>query len=738
MKFTIKILLGLLLTIQLAFANTEENTVPDIPVDLSIQSISDSGNLYLAFSYQNFSHWHTYWKNPGDAGLPVSVKVFSNGKEVKLEALEWPVPSRFIEKGNIEAFGYSNSYTRFFKVVPGQLKGELEFKSHWLVCKHICIPGEMSFKGNASGMDLNLTPTPRFTLSKDNLLKRLNALPKEAAFPPELDITLRKAKGKNTLTLTYNLSNVAKSNLFSNLNLLTPFPVDIVDFGHESLYFDKKNNLYARYPMDWDGEYEEPPRNLPSDGKFKKPLLFKFLYANPFTQKVEIIKKEIHSFSVEESSATDNFFALLTPYTTQVKMVDGEPVENESTGSKGTNNSLLFFLLFAFLGGLILNVMPCVLPVISIKLFSLLSQRDESKSRIVKHNLFYTLGVISTFMLFGAIVVGLKSAGEAVGWGFQLQSPRFVGVMILVLFIMTLNLFGLFEFFTPGGRSLGGVDVKDTIWGDFLGGVLATILSTPCSAPFLGTALTFAFSGESYLLFLTFLFIGLGLASPFILTAIFPSLIKLLPKPGMWMEHLKKFLGLSLILTTVWLLDVFSALVPTSSLVIKLNTLLALIFFAFYFAKNISSKFWKKSLIFVFPLLLFININMANFKSTPGESTALLNEKQSEGLPWEKWTPEKMQALKGELIFIDFTAKWCFTCKINEKLVLNTNSFKELVKERKVRLLLADWTKRDPVITKFLRSQNLVGVPAYFIQTKDGKLINLGETITIGKIKENL
>ena len=179
------------------------------------------------------------------------------------------------------------------------------------------------------------------------------------------------------------------------------------------------------------------------------------------------------------------------------------------------------FLLFGFIGGLILNIMPCVLPVISIKLFGLLSIREENPKKILKHNLAYTLGVLITFAVLGAIVIALQKAGDNVGWGFQLQSPRFVAIMIIFLFVFALNLFGLFEFRTPGGAKLGGLETKDSFTGDMMGGVLATILSTPCSAPFLGTALTFAFSAGSLQLFSVFFAIGLGLAFPFLLTGSF-------------------------------------------------------------------------------------------------------------------------------------------------------------------------------------------------------------------------
>ncbi|MCR9205078.1 MAG: thioredoxin family protein, partial [Halobacteriovoraceae bacterium] len=358
--------------------------------------------------------------------------------------------------------------------------------------------------------------------------------------------------------------------------------------------------------------------------------------------------------------------------------------------------------------------------------------------------IFYALGVLSTFLVLAIAVLGLKSTGENVGWGFQLQSPVFVALMILVLFVFALNLFGLYEFSTPGGKSLGNVELKKGMAGDFLGGVLATILSTPCSAPFLGTALTFAFTASTFEIILTFQAIGLGLAFPFILTGLFPGAIKFLPKPGMWMESVKKFLGLTLLLTAIWLLDVFVSLTSGNVPLMKLNTGLILVFFAIYYQKHISKKLHWRAIFYILALLPFLSLFSSPLSissaNTTGE-TDLIREKNHGGeIVWESWSEQKMDDFKskGELVFIDFTAKWCFTCKVNEKLVLDTDGFRDLVKEKNIKLLLGDWTKYDPVIGAFLKKHGYVGVPAYFIQKPDGSLVKLGETITLSKIEKNL
>jgi thiol:disulfide interchange protein DsbD len=303
--------------------------------------------------------------------------------------------------------------------------------------------------------------------------------------------------------------------------------------------------------------------------------------------------------------------------------------------------------------------------------------------------------------------------------------------------VFALNLFGMFEFATPGGRSLGNIQTEEGFVGDFFSGILATILSTPCSAPFLGTALTFAFTSSNFSIFLIFIAIGLGLAFPFILTGFFPSLVSFLPRPGNWMNNLKKVLGLTLILTMIWLLDVYNALVDGSSHLIKLGTALVFIFAGFSILKK---EKWIGSISFLIALMLFLNLSTTTAITSKDDQTALIRDKKANGLNWESWSTQKMQEYQEnkQTVFIDFTAKWCFTCKINEKLVLDTEDFKQLVNDNNIKLLIGDWTKRDELIGSFLRQNGLVGVPAYFIIKKDGTLINLGETISIDRIKKYL
>ncbi|MEX1099859.1 MAG: thioredoxin family protein, partial [Bacteriovoracaceae bacterium] len=600
----------------------------------------------------------------------------------------------------------------------------LDIRGTWLVCKDICIPGEdqVSLNVDPDGLGQSGQPVVDVEALKDAYKK----LPVADEKPQSLEIFLTQAEEKNKLLLQYTLSDVDIDRLERDQNLLTPFLAEPFDYKREKLYYDPAAKiLYGVMTVDWDGEYEEPERPLPLDGVFKQPINAKFIFAPYPDSRAVVIEENFKQFSLGGQKAFNQFVSSLTPLD-----------KAGASSSQGALRSLPLILFFAFLGGLILNLMPCVLPVISLKLFSLIVHSHESKSKILKHNLSYTAGVVATFWLLAAVVLGLKISGQQIGWGFQLQSPVFVFFMMAVIFIMALNLMGLFEFVTPGGSKLGSVQMKKGLSADFVNGVLATILSTPCSAPFLGTALTFAFTTSNFNIFLILTFVGIGLASPFILTGFFPKLVAFLPRPGAWMEHLKKVLALTLLLTFVWLYDILSGQIDYNFSGIYINTIFVMLFFAFFFRKQISKNIFLNIIFFLIPLALTVDmIQKQGLDTVSGQAKS---SKSKYNLDWKPWSRSSMRELQGQWVFMDFTADWCLTCKVNEKLVLNTEDFSNLVDEKNIQLLLADWTLRDDNITRFLKEHGIVGVPAYFIQKPNGEIVSLGEVISVDKVKKNL
>lgn len=721
----IKVFIGLLSMLFFVSASAQQTQY----VDLGAEVIKIEGKSLLAISFKNDEKWHTYWKNPGDAGLSIKLRFYQNDKLIKLTDHPWPTPKRYIEKGNMWAYGYGGLYTMYFDLDSSVKGTKFKVVGEWLVCKDICIPGTRTIQFN---IDQNLNGSVNSLLATENLIEEFKVLPVITKGESQVKIFLNKGAEQNQLSLDYIIEDVDFSKVNPKANILTPYHAFPFDYKHEYVYYDRKNKMiYGRMPIEWDGIYEDPIWQMPENGTFKKPLRTRFLIQYPSDKAPLIITKDFSHFS-------------LTGFKTITKKLESFEKQGKSTlssenPSKENNQSIWKYILFAFLGGLILNLMPCVLPVISIKLFGLISHSDKSRGEIFKHNIFYSIGVLLTFGILAAVVHLLKENGEVIGWGFQLQSPSFVFIMIIILLVMAMNMLGLFEFITPGGKSLGGSKVKEGFSGDILNGVLATILSTPCSAPFLGSALPFAFASSTLNIYLIFLSIGLGLSFPFILTGIFPVMIKLLPKPGAWMDKLKKLLGLSLLLTAVWLYDVLFSIVDISILGILVNIFLALLFFAFYFRKHFSKNIFATVAVFLIPVLFFYQI-MVQISLPESEIKAIAPIMKQGDLQYQNWSVAKMDSIRKEKknTFIYFTAKWCLTCKVNEKLVLKSDDFKKLAKESDLGLLKGDWTKRDDNITKFLAKHNIYGVPAYFILQEDGKIISLGETISVGAIQENL
>ena len=653
-------------------------------VSFSPQIITYKDTDWLTVSYKNDPGWHTYWKNPGDAGLPPSWNFYIEEKEIFLSSLEWPVPKRFFEKKGLITFGYEGEYSFFFPLDKNIAKvaGNLRVKSRYLVCKDVCIPGkgEMSV-GEGS-----------FRISREELIRRMDERPRSRPFPKELTMELVLEQGEK-MAFYYELNHMASL----EKPLLIPFPHPLLGFKKESLFQGEKGKIHGRYTLDWEGEYADEPVSLPTH--FSPPLEIRFLYFNPIAKKVEVVEKKVSSFGSGEFKKKFSFFSNNLP-----------------------KNSSFFIYILAFFGGLILNIMPCVFPVIMLKLFSLIKNKEINRKIVFKNNMLYTGGVLFSFLILAVIVISIKSGGEQIGWGFQLQSPGFVTVIIMCLFLFSLNLFGLFEIKIPWSNSLGGMSTKGHPLEYFFNGVLSTILATPCSAPFLGSALTFAFTGSPLDILLVFLSIGLGLSFPFIIESIFPGVISFcLPRPGAWMDHVKKFLGLVLLIVIIWLLDVFSSQVE-ENIVSLLHLGLAFLFFAVYGCSRMFSSFFSKAFLISLPFLCFITM-WFSFERVKKEFWH----------PWNLSSLEQHQK-KEDWVFMNFTAKWCLTCKMNTPL-FESRKFALLMEKYNVIPLKADWTRRDPVIGEWLQQQNVAGIPAYFIQTPKGEVINLGETISLEEIE---
>jgi thiol:disulfide interchange protein len=398
-------------------------------------------------------------------------------------------------------------------------------------------------------------------------------------------------------------------------------------------------------------------------------------------------------------------------------------------GILSTTGNFLFPLLFAFLGGLLLNLMPCVFPVLSLKILSVVRMGNEEKTRARRLGWVYSLGILASFWLLVAVLLALRFGGQQIGWGFQLQSPRFIFVLACVLFVFGLNLLGLFEFsgrFAGTGSSLAD---REGYTGAFFTGVLATVVATPCTAPFMGSAVGYSLSQPIPIVFAIFTALAFGLALPYLLLSHTPGLARFLPRPGAWMETFKQLMAFLVFGTVIWLSWVLGLQASIFAMVVLLSTFLAIAFAVWMARANYPKTAIALAIISVATATFFVRTSQEE-KSSASELT------------WEKFTPEKVAEYRtqGKPIFIDFTAAWCVSCQVNELLVFRSTEVKAKLKKLGVVLIKADWTNQDPEITKTLASFGRNGVPFYIIygKGKDAPAVPLPEVINAGLVLKEL
>ena len=381
--------------------------------------------------------------------------------------------------------------------------------------------------------------------------------------------------------------------------------------------------------------------------------------------------------------------------------------------------SLWVYIAFAVLGGLILNLMPCVLPVISLKVLGFVNQAGEETKRVQQLGWAFCAGIVATFLVLALAVLLVKSSGEQIGWGFQFQYPGFVVAMSALVFALALSLFGVYEILLPGTSSLGGIGGREGLTGSFLNGVLATILATPCTAPFLGTALGFAFAQPAGVVIAVFLAIGVGMALPYVVLALKPVWIDHLPKPGSWMVRFKQLMGFLLMATVLWLLWVLGNQVGVEGVVWTGAFLLGLGLACWVWGQwgSFQHSTRSKRVARVVVLVLVVGSYAIFVHPLLAAEQTLAEQTTASGLDWQPFSAARVEELVagGQMVFIDFTAEWCWTCKVNEQAVLAQQVVRERFAALDVALVKADWTNRNPEITQLLRAFGRSGVPLYVI-----------------------
>ncbi len=404
-------------------------------------------------------------------------------------------------------------------------------------------------------------------------------------------------------------------------------------------------------------------------------------------------------------------------------------------------------LIFAFAGGIILNLMPCVFPVISIKIMGFVRQAEEDHTQVWKHGALFAFGVVVSFWVLAGLLIALRAGGEQLGWGFHLQSPIFLIAMSVLFFLLGLNLFGVFEVGTSwmglGQKSMG----KSSWTGSFFSGALATVIATPCTAPFMGAALGYALTLTALEALLIFTFLGLGMASPYVLLSVFPQWLSKIPKPGPWMETLKQAMGWLLVATVVWLAWVLNIMAGGDAVILLIGVLFLIGLAAWILGR------WG-AIARDFPVRLTAKI-VASLLMLSALSTGVIgaaslapledvggNVASQGGVQWESFTVERFEALRAEgtPVFVNFTAAWCLSCQVNERVAFSSSRVRAAFEERGIVALKADWTNRDDVIGGVLAEYGRNSVPFYVLygEGPDADYTTLPEILRPGMVLDAL
>ena len=400
-----------------------------------------------------------------------------------------------------------------------------------------------------------------------------------------------------------------------------------------------------------------------------------------------------------------------------------ETAEPRPATLKAPAGSLAVTLLLAVLGGLILNAMPCVLPVLSLKIFGLVRSAGHGRAEVVRGTLATSAGILASFWALAAAAIAAHAAGAAVGWGVQFQHPGFVAFLAVVVVLFSLNLWGMFEVHLPRTlANLSGTGPREGVAGHFASGLFATLMATPCSAPFLGTAISFALAQKAPVIFAVFTALGLGMALPYLLVAAVPGVARFLPRPGAWMETVRGLMGFLLAAAAVWLFFILSSQVAPEQLAGIQLGLLAIALFTWIQHRVARGRALRgmagagiAAAIFV---TLFTAIGATGARGEGGEGGPSLTASKPAGLiPWVDFDRSRAESLArgGQLVFVDVTADWCFTCKVNERLVLDTPEVAKVFTEHDVVPMRADWTNRDDRIGAFLAEHGRYGIPFYLL-----------------------
>ena len=656
-------------------------------------AIAAGQTFWIGVRLRMKEHWHTYWRNPGDSGEATSI-TWQLPQGFTAGPIQWPTPNR-IPVGPLANYGYDGETTLLTQITaPADLapSADVPISANvtWLVCEKECIPGEAS---------LSLT------------------LPAVAAGQTPLE------------------GNAGMRSLFEAARATIP------------------------QPSPWAARMDVAPDTLilRAAAKGLKPEAIRSAQFFPFSETL-IRHAEPQTVAVTDAGLSlelpRSALTIGTPKDARGVLVVGEvigastarhafelgDVAIATAAPIGSAGMILQAALFALLGGLILNLMPCVFPVLSIKVLSLINHAGQSARQLRLHGLVYTAGVLVTFLGLAGALLALRAGGAEIGWGFQLQSPIAVAVIAYVLFAMGLSLSGVFHF----GYSLqavgGNLAHRTGLSGSFFAGALAVVVATPCTAPFMGTALGFALTQPAAVSLIVFLALGLGLALPFLLLTLAPQLVRRLPRAGAWMETLKQALAFPIYATVAWLMWVLGQQVGPSGLFAALMGLVLVALAAWSFSIWQTSGIWGRRVAAAVAIASVATtaVALAGLQRDRVDASPTTQAAAAAGI--EPFTQRRLDELRAENrpVFVNMTAAWCITCLVNERVALSTDAVKSAFAAGKIAYLKGDWTNRNPEITRILERHGRSGVPLYLLYAGADEPVVLPQILTAATVLQEI
>lgn len=669
----------------LAFSaeRTSETTKVETPhttveIVSQYEAAAPGTSQWIGIYFKPREGWHVYWKNPGDSGLPPRVEFSGTPEGSTFGPLEFPTPDR-IPYGPLVNYGYEGDVLYPAKWTSSQ---ELKIGDNatvvanvkWLICKEECVPGRATLT-----LKLPVTNPGNLSAISGTHTKLFAATVASLAKPSADQVRMSLSTDGDRLEIL-TAFNDRKSSAQKDLRYFFFFPEGEYGIGANALQTARLTK---------DGILLTVPR------KEKKPV------------------GEIRGALKISENQSLSISTVIDP-----KLVAGA-VSSPAAPVQAPSASLPLMLFFAFIGGLILNLMPCILPVLSIKVLGLANQAGSNRSEVRRHGLVFTLGIFVSFWILAAVLLTVRSSGQVLGWGFQLQNPIFVASLAVLFYMMALNLFGVFEI---GDRLMGvggNFAAKEGYAGSFFTGVLTTVAATPCSAPFMGSALGFALTQSAFVAVLVLSVLAFGLAFPYLLFSFLPAATKILPRPGMWMKTLKEVLAFPLLATVVWLAGVVGNQTGSEGILMLLSVLVFATIVIWLIGKATSRPIPTISKWILIVLATLGALSTLSMLSSVKKQANAVHAGKSPLVhePWKDWTPEvQAKAIAaGKTVLVNFTADWCVTCKVNETVVFNREVVKTALSGDSVVALLADWTNGDAAITDALAKVGRNSVPVYLV-----------------------